>query len=119
MLQMAEIWPHQPFQREGPGNGVVTALTPHFVARWRERVGSEPSIDQVNRMIGEGLKIRRQILVYRLRRGIYEPYKMLAEYWVYRMGIIIKVDEDWQGAVTVITPECMWEAVKRWNRKHT
>ena len=108
LVQLGNIWPGRLEEwRRQRGLPVVDRLTWHFIERWRERAGVPPSLEDVNRMIDERLKIRHQMTVYRLRRGGFEPYKMLAEYWNNRLGIIIKVDEDVACAVTVITAECM------------
>lgn len=81
----------------------VRCLAKHFCKRWRERIGSEPTLDQVNRIIAEAQRIRRQETVWRRRgTGILEPYRILAEYWHHEAGLLIRVDERRSKAVTVI-----------------
>ena len=85
---------------------VVVVLIRHFLERWEKRVGLVPSLDVVNQMLHDSVKLRSQMLVYRRSYRGFRPYKMLAEYWHNSGGLIIKVDEDLRCAVTVIAAKC-------------
>jgi len=88
----------------GDESRVVEKLSRHFVARWKARVGQVPTIDGVNRILSEATKIRKQETVYKPSfDGGLEPYRLLAEYCNWKAGFIIRVDEKYRVAVTVLT----------------
>lgn len=83
---------------------MVRRFSRHFVARWAERMGTLPFLDDVNTLILEGQQIHRQRILYGLRDGTLVRHTILAEYWNARVGVIIRVDDHTGTAVTVITP---------------
>jgi hypothetical protein len=88
----------------GDESRVVEKLSRHFVARWKARVGQVPTVDGVNRILSEATKIRKQETVYKPSfDGGLEPYRILAEYCNWKAGFIIRVDEKYRVAVTVLT----------------
>jgi len=84
----------------------IVRMTRHFVERWKQRVGIEPTVEWINRIIVEGHRIRRGKILWKALSdpGKYVPIKLLTEYWSPSMNVIIRVDEDNACAVTVITP---------------
>lgn len=91
---------------------VVTRLSKHFCDRWEERVGGRPTVEGVNWLIRQGQCLRRQQDLWRQDRWGMRPYRLLAEYWCHRAGMLIRVDSERGIAVTVIVPEGM-EATRR------
>jgi hypothetical protein len=89
------------FTRDDREDLVVVSLCRHFVERWTERIGRVPSLDDVNHMLGESVKIRSQMTVFKRSGSGFEPYKLLAEYLNFRLGVIFKVDESNGHLVTV------------------
>ncbi len=84
---------------------VVTALTSHFVRRWRERRGGVPSVERVNHLIRKGQCLKRQKKFYWEVAGKVREHSTLAMFWNHQEAIIIWVDEANGKAVTLITPE--------------
>lgn len=83
---------------------IVAYLGRHFIERWEERVGGfAPSLDMVNQMLNDSVRLRGQRTLYRRSGETFVPHKLLAEFFIARFGLIIKVDEDIHCAVTVIT----------------
>ena len=85
---------------------IVNSIGYHFRKRWQKRVRylPIPCLESLNAFLTEGKKIRsqRNDLVRVRKDGSSEPYKLLAEYWMPRFSLIVKVDEDTRKAVTVI-----------------
>lgn len=88
----------------------VKELGVHFQQQWEMFVGGVPTVEEVNGLLRDGILIRSQMCVRkRDDRGRWQPYKLLAEYWVWDAKLIIKVDEDSRKAVTLITSEKLLE----------
>lgn len=82
----------------------VVHITRHFNERWKQFVGTVPSLEGLNEIVAESSKLRGNMNVFRHDgRGLVHV-KLLAEYWNHRIGVIIKVDEQNGHAVTIITP---------------
>lgn len=85
---------------------IIRKFTKHFAQRWAERVGGWPCLDEVNRIVREGQRLRGQQTLYRKGGdGTLTERVILEEYWNNREGLIIRIDADCATAVTVITPE--------------
>ncbi len=80
----------------------VKAMSHHFVQRWRERVGTEPTLEEVNALVNRSRKLRPQMRCYVDRYGTFKPYKVLAEFWNHERGVVVFVDEERATAVTVV-----------------
>ena len=91
------------FRRKGKSMQ-ISSLSQHFVKRWRQRVGAIPTVAGVNRILASAQQTRRQEKLFAPDhvRGL-RLFKLLAEYWNPRAGVIIRVDEDNRRAVTVFT----------------
>ena len=77
-------------------------LSRHFVERWRERVGSEPS----PRMITDIIHDPETVVVQRCR-DLQVPrsgrmFRQAAIYWSPALDVVIKVDEVRKRAITVL-----------------
>lgn len=77
-------------------------LSRHFVERWRERVGSEPSA----RMITDIIRDPGTVVVQR-GRDLQVPwsgrmFRQAAIYWSPALDVVIKVDEVRKRAITVL-----------------
>lgn len=81
---------------------IVQRLSSHFVLRWQERMGSVPTLEEINAVLEGAQKIRGQRRVFRECRGEYEPWELLADYLNWDLGVLIRVDEHRQKAVTLI-----------------
>ena len=76
-------------------------ISRHFKERWLERIGGPvPTARAVKRMI-RGAIVLQKDSTFRTNR---ERYKWPAMYWVPERQLILKVDEERQIAITVITP---------------
>lgn len=91
---------------------IVCRLSHHFRRRWAARVGWDPCLETVNRLLEEAVRVRGCVKLYRRvrpagpnRPAKYAPLKLLAEYWHNRLGVILRVDEAAKTAVTVIPIE--------------
>lgn len=82
----------------------VAALTPHFMSRWQQRLGSVPSLESVNLAIRKGQCIKRGQELFKSINGRLYRYRTLTQVWNHRMGIILWLDERTGKAVTVIVP---------------
>ncbi|MEM5786263.1 MAG: hypothetical protein AAGU11_03020, partial [Syntrophobacteraceae bacterium] len=71
----------------------VGLLTNEFVRRFRQRIGEEPSLDLVNRLLAASKRIRRQQTLYKRINGEFHPYRFLSEWWNHAAGMILIVDE--------------------------
>lgn len=87
-----------------PSDIVIARLTRHFIDRWTERVGAAPTLESVRRKVADGIVIRRQQLLWKRVGKDLTPRRLLTEVWNHRMGIIIRIDERRQTAVTLIAP---------------
>ena len=78
-------------------------LSQHFRDRWEERVGKPiPSPEEAEKMIRQhGVRGLQECRDLYTTRGY--QYRVLALYWIKERGIVIKVDEIKNVAVTVIT----------------
>lgn len=77
-------------------------LSRHFVERWRERVGSEPS----PRMVMDIIRDPGTVVVQR-GRDLQVPwsgrmFRQAAIYWSPALDVVIKVDEVRKRAITVL-----------------
>ena len=77
-------------------------LSRHFVERWRERVGSEPS----PRMVMDIIRDPSTVVVQR-GRDLQVPrsgqmFRQAAIYWSPALDVVIKVDEVRKRAITVL-----------------
>lgn len=82
-------------------------LSKHFIDRWRERVKTPvPTAKEVEGMINESLLLQRH-------RDVYTPrgrhIRILALYWMIDEGLIVKIDEKVNVAVTVLTSDTIDE----------
>jgi len=85
-------------------------LSTHFRERWRERVGGEPKVSAVRKLINESVYLQ-QCQMLRLHSGGF--FCMPGIYWHPEKNIIIKLDEIEKVAITVLSPRCImeeWEA---------
>lgn len=82
----------------------VARLTPHFMRRWCQRLGSVPSLESVNLVIRKGQCVKRGQDLYKAINGRLYRYRTLTQIWNHRKGIIIWLDERTGKAVTVIVP---------------
>jgi hypothetical protein len=82
----------------------VEALSRDFIRTWRRRVGTELSVEKVNKILQGAKRITPQRRLFQGHRleGL-RPWKLLAEYWNHGAGLIIRVDEDSQKAVNVFS----------------
>ena len=76
-------------------------LSRHFVERWRERVGGDPNVKEVKKIVRESVYLQR-CRSYRLADGMI--YRTLAIYWHPEKNMVVKIDETIDMAVTVISP---------------
>jgi hypothetical protein len=82
---------------------LVRRFSSHFVERWVQWCGRFPSIEEVNLLIQGAQQLRPQVdLLQRGSDGTLMPYKLLAEFWNDAEGIVIRVDECVEKAVTLI-----------------
>lgn len=82
--------------------GRVTVLTRNFKTRWKSSTGTEPTLDEINRLLSKGYRIKRQSRLYRKEGDRFLPAKVLSIYWNPTDRVLIWVDEDCLHAVTVI-----------------
>jgi hypothetical protein len=84
----------------------VLRFSKHFVARWAERKGSLPSLEEVNAILADSLRILRQEALWkRVADGVLARHRQLSHYWCHAAGVILLVDDHAGMAVTVITPD--------------
>jgi hypothetical protein len=78
-------------------------LSRHFRERWEERVGEPiPPPEEVEKMIRQhGIRWLQKCRDLYTTKG--NRYRVLALYWIKERGIVIKVDEIKNVAITVIT----------------
>lgn len=82
---------------------MVERLSGHFIARWRERVGGEPTVALVRRIVRESVKVCHTKDLYN-RNG--DPKRQLATYWHPELGIVLRIDHIAGAAVSVLTATC-------------
>jgi hypothetical protein len=82
---------------------MVVSLTRHFIRKWEERVGAAPTVEGINRLMSEAVRVRKQMRLFRREGPSLEPVKVLALYWHHGAGVIIWIDEEWNRAVTVVS----------------
>jgi len=80
----------------------VKRLTRHFLQRWRDRIGTDPSLEEVNRILRRSCRVKRQQHLWVNCNGRLEPYKTLSLWWSHPDGLILWVDDERGAAVTVI-----------------
>ena len=84
----------------------VKRLSDHFLRRWRERVGGEPDLEAINRIVDAAHRTRGTRTLYARRHGgRLIPVKLLTEYWNPDWNVILRIDDDRREAVTVIVPD--------------
>ena len=82
---------------------IVRRFSQHFVERfvcWR---GEMPSIEAVNGLIESGQQLRPQVELLQRTKGGLKRYTLLAEYWNDEAGVVLRVDEAAEIAVTLIS----------------
>jgi hypothetical protein len=82
---------------------IVRSFTHHFVERfvcWR---GEMPSIEAVNGLIESGQQLRPQVELFQRTPEGLRRFTILAEYWNDEAGVILRVDESSETAVTLIS----------------
>ena len=75
-------------------------LSRHFVNNWKMRVGGDPDPAEITRMLADSIRVQPCRNLQRLNG---ELYRQLAIYWIPERDIIIKVDDFYGTAVTVMT----------------
>jgi hypothetical protein len=83
----------------------VIRFSKHFVARWAERKGSLPCIDDVNAILAGSLRIIKQRSLWESVGGVMIRHNEVSHYWCHSAGVILLVDDQTGTAVTVITPD--------------
>jgi hypothetical protein len=83
----------------------ILRFSKHFVRRWAERSGGLPSIEEINAILSNSLRIVKQRTLYGIRpNGTMRRHHELSHFWNDQAGVILLVDELNGTAVTVITP---------------
>ena len=71
----------------------VLRFSRHFVARWAERKGSLPSIEEVNAILADSLRILRQEALWkRVPDGALVKHRQLSHYWCHAAGVVLLVE---------------------------
>jgi hypothetical protein len=84
----------------------ILRFSRHFVQRWAERKGGWPSIEEVQRIVDDGVRIVKQERLWRrVANGVMVEHHELSHYWCHSAGVILLVDERAGVAVTLITPD--------------
>jgi len=70
-------------------------LSKHFVENWRERVGNEPSLDIVEMIIRDGVRIQQG--------KVFGKNKTLSYFWHPDLKLIVSIDRFSSTAVSVLS----------------
>lgn len=82
----------------------MVVLSRHFEERWRERVGTEPSPEVIQDIICDPRTVRIQAC-RDLRRPCGGQFRQAAVYWSPALGVIVKIDEYRNRAITVLSKD--------------
>ena len=75
-------------------------LSYHFVENWEKRVGGTPSVEQIQGIIDNSMRVQKG-QYYRLSNG--EPFNTLTIYWHPELNLVISYDSRRQVMVTVMS----------------
>lgn len=70
--------------------------------RWRDRIGTDCSLEEVNRILQRSRRVKRQQHLWVNCNGRLKPHKTLSMWWSHPDGVILWVDDERGAAVTVI-----------------